>query len=145
LRGLFGSELACSFLSFSSRKTSLLLRSRSVLFEDVARASLCRPLPPLAFVQNSTLTTPSRRYVVRLLGWARKYGIRVNLDLHTAPGSQNGVFSFVSLCFVIRYSVRVASKNEARLTLLLGVRVFPSARKRDCESAGMLVLSSSPS
>ncbi|KAJ7245974.1 glycoside hydrolase superfamily [Mycena rebaudengoi] len=26
----------------------------------------------------------------RLLGWARKYGIRVNLDLHTAPGLQNG-------------------------------------------------------
>ncbi|KAJ7662453.1 glycoside hydrolase superfamily [Mycena rosella] len=30
------------------------------------------------------------KYIVRLLGWARKYGIRVNLDLHTAPGSQNG-------------------------------------------------------
>ncbi|KAJ7120635.1 glycoside hydrolase family 5 protein [Mycena filopes] len=30
------------------------------------------------------------KYVVRLLGWARKYGLRVNLDLHTAPGSQNG-------------------------------------------------------
>ncbi|KAJ7886829.1 glycoside hydrolase [Mycena olivaceomarginata] len=30
------------------------------------------------------------KYVVRLFGWARKYGIRVNLDLHTAPGSQNG-------------------------------------------------------
>ncbi|KAF7359593.1 Glycoside hydrolase family 5 protein [Mycena venus] len=29
-------------------------------------------------------------YIVRLFGWARKYGIRVNLDLHTAPGSQNG-------------------------------------------------------
>ncbi|KAJ7692238.1 glycoside hydrolase superfamily [Mycena rosella] len=30
------------------------------------------------------------KYIVRLLGWARKYGIRVNIDLHTAPGSQNG-------------------------------------------------------
>ncbi|KAK6978188.1 glycoside hydrolase family 5 protein [Favolaschia claudopus] len=29
-------------------------------------------------------------YIVRLLNWARKYGIRVNLDLHTVPGSQNG-------------------------------------------------------
>ncbi|BEI86816.1 hypothetical protein CcaverHIS002_0701620 [Cutaneotrichosporon cavernicola] len=29
-------------------------------------------------------------YVLKALGWARKYGIRVNLDLHTAPGSQNG-------------------------------------------------------
>ncbi|KAJ7624681.1 glycoside hydrolase superfamily [Roridomyces roridus] len=25
-----------------------------------------------------------------MLGWARKYGLRVNLDLHTIPGSQNG-------------------------------------------------------
>ncbi|RPD70874.1 glycoside hydrolase [Lentinus tigrinus ALCF2SS1-7] len=29
-------------------------------------------------------------YILRVLGWARKYGIRVNLDLHTMPGSQNG-------------------------------------------------------
>lgn len=25
-----------------------------------------------------------------MLSWCRKYGIRVNLDLHTVPGSQNG-------------------------------------------------------
>ncbi|KZP22691.1 glycoside hydrolase family 5 protein [Athelia psychrophila] len=31
----------------------------------------------------------SWKYIVRLLGWARKYGLRVNLDLHTIPGSQN--------------------------------------------------------
>ncbi|KAJ7481290.1 glycoside hydrolase family 5 protein [Mycena galericulata] len=30
------------------------------------------------------------KYIVRLFGWARKYGIRMNLDLHTIPGSQNG-------------------------------------------------------
>ncbi|KAJ6528100.1 glycoside hydrolase superfamily [Mycena capillaripes] len=30
------------------------------------------------------------KYIIRLFGWARKYGIRVNLDLHTVPGSQNG-------------------------------------------------------
>ncbi|KAJ7448949.1 glycoside hydrolase family 5 protein [Mycena latifolia] len=30
------------------------------------------------------------KYIVRLLGWARKYGIRVNIDLHSVPGSQNG-------------------------------------------------------
>ncbi|KAF7798806.1 hypothetical protein EIP86_010031 [Pleurotus ostreatoroseus] len=29
-------------------------------------------------------------YILRVLGWARKYGLRVNLDLHTVPGSQNG-------------------------------------------------------
>ena len=30
------------------------------------------------------------RYILKVLGWARKYGLRVNLDLHTIPGSQNG-------------------------------------------------------
>ncbi|TDL22966.1 glycoside hydrolase [Rickenella mellea] len=30
------------------------------------------------------------KYILRLFGWARKYGLRVNLDLHTIPGSQNG-------------------------------------------------------
>ncbi|KAI6043526.1 glycoside hydrolase family 5 protein [Pisolithus marmoratus] len=29
-------------------------------------------------------------YILRVLQWARKYGLRVNLDLHTIPGSQNG-------------------------------------------------------
>jgi len=29
------------------------------------------------------------KYIVRLFGWARKYGIRIYLDLHTVPGSQN--------------------------------------------------------
>ncbi|KAH6910207.1 ectomycorrhiza-upregulated exo-beta-1,3-glucanase GH5 [Coprinopsis sp. MPI-PUGE-AT-0042] len=36
------------------------------------------------------LSKTSWRYIVRLLGWCRKYGLRVNLDLHTLPGSQNG-------------------------------------------------------
>ncbi|OZJ01521.1 hypothetical protein BZG36_05463 [Bifiguratus adelaidae] len=29
-------------------------------------------------------------FLLRALNWARKYGIRVMIDLHTAPGSQNG-------------------------------------------------------
>lgn len=32
------------------------------------------------------------QYILQVLSWCRKYGIRVNLDLHTVPGSQNGVF-----------------------------------------------------
>ncbi|KAJ3520446.1 hypothetical protein NMY22_g12754 [Coprinellus aureogranulatus] len=36
------------------------------------------------------LAKTSWKYIVRLLGWCRKYGLRVNLDLHTIPGSQNG-------------------------------------------------------
>lgn len=30
------------------------------------------------------------RYILKGIAWARKYGLRVNLDLHTMPGSQNG-------------------------------------------------------
>ncbi|TFY57321.1 hypothetical protein EVG20_g8595 [Dentipellis fragilis] len=30
------------------------------------------------------------KYMLRLIGWARKYGLRIYLDLHTVPGSQNG-------------------------------------------------------
>ncbi|KAG9009474.1 hypothetical protein FRB94_014241 [Tulasnella sp. JGI-2019a] len=29
-------------------------------------------------------------YVLKAFAWARKYGLRINLDLHTMPGSQNG-------------------------------------------------------
>ena len=30
------------------------------------------------------------QYILKALLWARKYGLRVNIDLHTIPGSQNG-------------------------------------------------------
>ncbi|THH07807.1 hypothetical protein EW145_g3127 [Phellinidium pouzarii] len=36
------------------------------------------------------LAHTSWKYTLRLFRWARKYGLRINLDLHTAPGSQNG-------------------------------------------------------
>ncbi|KAG6840682.1 hypothetical protein C0991_005143, partial [Blastosporella zonata] len=36
------------------------------------------------------LAQTSWKYIERLLGWCRKYGIRVSLDFHTMPGSQNG-------------------------------------------------------
>jgi len=35
------------------------------------------------------LAKTSWRYIVRVLEWCRKYGLRVNLDLHTIPGSHN--------------------------------------------------------
>ncbi|KAF8641449.1 hypothetical protein AX16_009962 [Volvariella volvacea WC 439] len=30
------------------------------------------------------------QYILRAIEWARKYGLRVNIDLHTIPGSQSG-------------------------------------------------------
>lgn len=38
--------------------------------------------------------TLAARYFVRVLGWARKYGLRVCLDFHALPGSQNGMSSY---------------------------------------------------
>lgn len=35
------------------------------------------------------------RYVIRVLQWCRKYGLRVNLVLNAVPGSQNGEFNAV--------------------------------------------------
>ena len=34
------------------------------------------------------------QYILKALGWARKYGLRVKIDLHTIPGSQNGELLF---------------------------------------------------
>lgn len=30
------------------------------------------------------------KYLLQAFQWARKYGIRINLDMHSCPGSQNG-------------------------------------------------------
>jgi glucan 1,3-beta-glucosidase len=32
----------------------------------------------------------SSRYFLKAIKWARKYGLRINIDLHALPGSQNG-------------------------------------------------------
>lgn len=36
------------------------------------------------------LAKTSWKYLLKAIEWARKYGIRINLDLHAVPGSQNG-------------------------------------------------------
>ncbi|GBE80896.1 Probable glucan 1,3-beta-glucosidase [Sparassis crispa] len=43
-----------------------------------------------AAVAEPFLARTCWNYFLRVVGWARKYGLRVNLDLHTIPGSQNG-------------------------------------------------------
>jgi glucan 1,3-beta-glucosidase len=36
------------------------------------------------------LALVSWKYFLLAITWARKYGLRINLDLHAVPGSQNG-------------------------------------------------------
>ncbi|KAF9476407.1 glycoside hydrolase family 5 protein [Pholiota conissans] len=64
---------------------------------DIAGAGLNFLRIPIAFWAIETwesepyFAKTSWTYFIRVLGWARKYGLRVYLDLHAVPGSQNGL------------------------------------------------------
>ena len=65
---------------------------------------------PYWFIKNVNPTDPyvemiGWRYLLRAIEYCREFGLRVNLCLHTAPGSQNGFnhrftfhFSRVLIC-----------------------------------------------
>lgn len=65
-------------------------------FAAIARAGLNWIRLPVAYWAIETwpgepfLARVSWSYLVKAVRWARKYGLRVNLDLHAVPGSQNG-------------------------------------------------------
>lgn len=65
-------------------------------FSEIAAAGLDHVRIPFSYwaveVYDSDpyLFRTSWRYLLRGIEWARKHGLRVNLDLHGLPGSQNG-------------------------------------------------------
>lgn len=65
-------------------------------FADIAAAGLNWVRIPIGWwaieVRDNEPFLPktSWTYLLKAIGWARKYGIRINLDLHAIPGSQNG-------------------------------------------------------
>lgn len=65
-------------------------------FAEIADAGLDHVRIPFSYWAVQTydddpyLFRTSWRYLLRGIEWARKYGLRVNLDLHGIPGSQNG-------------------------------------------------------
>ncbi|WPH02636.1 glycoside hydrolase family 5 protein [Acrodontium crateriforme] len=65
-------------------------------FADIAAAGLDHVRIPYSYwavkVYDGDPYVPqvSWRYLLRGIEWARKHGLRINLDLHGAPGSQNG-------------------------------------------------------
>lgn len=65
-------------------------------FADIAAAGLDHVRIPFGYWAVATYADDpyvpqiSWRYLLRGIEWARKHGLRVNLDLHGAPGSQNG-------------------------------------------------------
>ncbi|KAJ6607049.1 hypothetical protein B0H10DRAFT_2073241 [Mycena sp. CBHHK59/15] len=61
-----------------------------------------------------------RKYIVRMLGSARKYGLRIHFDLHTIPGSQSGynhsgTLGQVNVLNVMSMSMGVADAQRAVL------------------------------
>lgn len=65
-------------------------------FMDIAAAGLNWVRIPFAYWAIETwagepyLEKVSWTYILQALQWARKYGLRVNFDFHSVPGSQNG-------------------------------------------------------
>ncbi|KAH7107071.1 glycoside hydrolase [Auriculariales sp. MPI-PUGE-AT-0066] len=65
-------------------------------FANIAAAGLNWIRLPVPFWAISKLDSEpflekvSWQYFLKAIVWARKYGLRINLDLHTLPGSQNG-------------------------------------------------------
>ena len=65
-------------------------------FKSIADAGLDHVRIPFSywavktFDQDPYVLGVSWRYLLRGIEWARKYGLRVKLDLHGVPGSQNG-------------------------------------------------------
>ncbi|KAG6917780.1 hypothetical protein DXG01_001052 [Tephrocybe rancida] len=65
-------------------------------FADIAGAGLNYVRIPLGYWAIEVhpgepfLEKTSWTYFLNAIKWARKYGIRINLDLHSVPGSQNG-------------------------------------------------------
>lgn len=65
-------------------------------FANIAGAGLNWVRLPVGFWALETYSNEpflegvSWNYVLKAIQWARKYGLRINLDLHAVPGSQNG-------------------------------------------------------
>ncbi|KAK4463813.1 glycoside hydrolase superfamily [Cladorrhinum samala] len=65
-------------------------------FKEIADAGLDHVRIPFSYWAVQTydgdpyLFRTSWRYLLRAIEWCRKYGLRVNLDVHGLPGSQNG-------------------------------------------------------
>lgn len=63
-------------------------------FAEIAAAGIAWVRIPLGYYAMETaegepfLAHVSWKYFLKAIKWARKYGLRVNLDLHAVPGSQ---------------------------------------------------------
>lgn len=81
-----GSTLETHYATFVTEDT----------FREIAEAGLDHVRIPFSYWAVQTydgdpyLFRTSWRYLLRAIEWCRRYGLRVNLDVHGLPGSQNG-------------------------------------------------------
>ncbi|KAI0147416.1 glycoside hydrolase family 5 protein [Xylariaceae sp. FL1272] len=98
--GIIDEYTLCSHLGVSTTASTLEQHYATFVteetFKEIADAGLDHVRIPYSYWAVQTydddpyLFRTSWRYLLRGIEWARKYGLRVNLDLHGLPGSQNG-------------------------------------------------------
>lgn len=97
--GIIDEYTLCAFLGSSCAATLERHYATFVTestFREIADAGLDHVRIPYSYWAVQTYAgdpyvfRTSWRYLLRGIEWARKYGLRVNLDLHGLPGSQNG-------------------------------------------------------
>ncbi|ORY62557.1 glycoside hydrolase superfamily [Pseudomassariella vexata] len=98
--GIIDEYTLCTFLGAKKAAATLEKHYATFVtestFSDIAAAGLDHVRIPYSYWAVQTYDNDpyvfrtSWRYLLRGIEWARKYGLRVNLDLHALPGSQNG-------------------------------------------------------
>ncbi|KAF3761513.1 family 5 glycoside hydrolase, partial [Cryphonectria parasitica EP155] len=98
--GIIDEYTLCTYLGATACSSTLEKHYSSFVtestFAEIADAGLDHVRIPYSYWAVQTydddpyLFRTSWRYLLRAIEWARKYGLRVNLDLHALPGSQNG-------------------------------------------------------
>ncbi|KAK0707523.1 glycoside hydrolase family 5 protein [Lasiosphaeris hirsuta] len=98
-QGIIDEYTLCSYLA--ARCESILEKHYATFvnedtFREIVDAGLDHVRIPFSYWAVQTydgdpyVFRTSWRYLLRAIEWCRKYGLRVNLDLHALPGSQNG-------------------------------------------------------
>jgi glucan 1,3-beta-glucosidase len=69
------------------------------------------------------------RYLLRAIEWAREVGLRINICLHAAPGSQNGWNHryLQTFCIVVNYF----SGRQGTIGWLNGYHIFDLTKRKD--------------
>lgn len=98
--GIIDEWTVCSHLGPSQAAATLEKHYSTFVTEqtfiDIANAGLDHVRIPFSYWAVVTydddpyVFRTSWRYLLRAIEWARKHGLRINLDLHALPGSQNG-------------------------------------------------------